>query len=220
VVRLPETRHVTEAARPREGWVPPTRVFRELGGDVVLRLTLLALVGMVAFSGFESTFALLMDRRFEVGHGVIYTLFAAVGLFLVFVQGRLVGQMHARTGASSILRLALGLDAAGLALLAIDGGWATLVPSLVLLTLGQGLLGPTLSSATAGQVDAGRRGEALGVQQSAGALGRVAGPLVAGALFQGIGAGAPYAVAAVLATGSLALVPALVPAAHGARRVR
>jgi MFS transporter, DHA1 family, tetracycline resistance protein len=73
------------------------------------------------------------------------------------------------------------------------------------------LLNPTLSSATAGTVAPERRGEALGVQQSAGALGRVTGPLVAGGLFQAVGPGAPYLVAAGLAVVCLALVPDLVP---------
>jgi MFS family permease len=213
LVRLPETRRVATVARDRARlWVPPTRVFREAGGEVVLRLTVLALVGMLAFSGFESTFALFMDRRFDVGNGVIYSVFAVVGLFLVFVQARLVGVAHARAGESSILRVALAFDAAGLALLAFDGGWATLVPALVALTLGQGLLGPTLSSATAGQVGAQRRGEALGLQQSAGALGRVLGPLIAGALFQGVGVGAPYLLAAAAAVLALAVVPAVASA--------
>jgi MFS family permease len=175
-----------------------------------LRLAVLGLVGMAAFSGFESTFALLMDERFGLRHGAIYTLFAVVGIALVFVQVRLVATAHRRAGASSVvLRVAIGLDAAGLALLALDAGWWTLVPALGLLVVGQGLLGPTLSSAVAGVVVSRRRGEALGVQQSAGALGRVSGPLLAGALFQGVGPGAPYLVAAVLAALCVPLVPDL-----------
>jgi MFS family permease len=210
IIRLPETRRGT--ARTHEVgarlWVPPTQVFRGVTGAAILRLTMLAFVGMLAFSGFESTFALLMDRRFGVGDGVIYTLFAVVGLFLVYVQARLVGRIHSTMPEGTILRAALALDAAGLALLAVDGCGATLVPALVLLTLGLGLLAPSLSSATAGLVEPRRRGEALGVQQSASALGRVVGPLIAGALFQGIGVGAPYVFAAILAAGAVPLVPA------------
>ena len=165
---------------------------------------------MLAFSGFESTFALLLDDRFGLHDGAIYLLFAVVGIALVFVQSRLVSTAHRRAGASSVvLRAAVALDAVGLALLAIDAGWWSLAPALALLVVGQGLLGPTLSSAVAGVVASRRRGEALGVQQSAGALGRVSGPLIAGALFQGIGPGAPYLVAAVLAAGCLPLVPDL-----------
>jgi DHA1 family tetracycline resistance protein-like MFS transporter len=214
LVRMPETRRASHTTTERRGWVPPTRVFKEAGGAVVLRLTVLALIGMLAFSGFESTFALLMDRRFDVGTGVIYTLLAMVGLFLVFVQARLVGAVHSNARESVILRAALALVAGGFLLLAINGRWATLIPALVLLTLGQGLLGPTLSSATAGQVDPRRRGEALGVQQSAGALGRVAGPLIAGALFQGIGVGAPYLLSAALAGIAVTVVPVLVAHEH------
>jgi MFS family permease len=211
-VRLPETRvaHAERAERERRTWLPHLGVFDGASGPTLARLVVLALVGMLAFSGFESTFALLLDRRFGLSDGVIYTLFAAVGLLLVFVQGRLVGQLHARGRESSaVLRLAVGLNAAGFALLAVDGGWATLVPAVALLTLGQGLLGPTLSAATVGVVGARRRGEGLGVQQSAGALGRVTGPLLAGGLFQAVGTGAPYLAAAALALLCLGLVPDL-----------
>jgi predicted MFS family arabinose efflux permease len=38
----------------------------------------------------------------------------------------------------------------------------------------------------------------MGLSQSASALGRVAGPLGAGALFDQLGSGAPFAMAAVL----------------------
>jgi MFS family permease len=210
--RLPETRTVLTKLQHGPLWVPPTRIFHERSGRTVLRLTVLALVGMLAFSGFESTFALLLDHRLGLSNGVIYTLFAGVGVLLVLVQGRLVGKLHDRArGSTAVLRLAVALNAVGFGLLSIDGGWATLVPALVLLTVGQGLLGPTLSSAIASTVTAHRRGEALGVQQSAGALGRVAGPLLAGALFQAVNPGAPYLVAAVLAVGCLAIVPDLVP---------
>jgi MFS family permease len=43
-----------------------------------------------------------------------------------------------------------------------------------------------------------RRGGALGVQQSAGALARVVGPAVGGALFHHVGIAAPYLIGAVL----------------------
>jgi MFS family permease len=212
--RLPETRAAAHATETH--WlVPPTRIFREPSGRTLLRLATLALFGMLAFSGFESTFALLLDRRFGWDDGVIYALFAAVGLLLVLVQARVVGRVHASgRGSSQVLRAALVANAAGFAVLSLDAGAAALAVALVLLTAGQGLLAPTLASATAGVVAAHRRGEALGVQQSAGALGRVTGPLVAGGLFQAVGTGAPYVVAACLALLCLGLVPDLVDLAR------
>jgi DHA1 family tetracycline resistance protein-like MFS transporter len=69
------------------------------------------------------------------------------------------------------------------------------------------VFGPTLSNATVETVGADGRGSALGLQQSAGALGRIIGPLLAGVLFGRVAVGAPYLVAAVLAIAAMALVP-------------
>jgi MFS transporter, DHA1 family, tetracycline resistance protein len=129
-----------------------------------------------------------------------------IGLALVAVQVGLVGRVNDRLGESGTLRAGLVANASGLALLAVPGGWLTLVPALALLVVGQGLITPTLSSAVAGR--AGReRGTWLGWQQSAGGVARVFGPITAGVLFEQIGVGAPYVVGAVLALIALSLVP-------------
>jgi DHA1 family tetracycline resistance protein-like MFS transporter len=61
------------------------------------------------------------------------------------------------------------------------------------------LLSPALTSMVAGRARDDRRGAVLGVQQSASALARVAGPILGTFLFGHVGVGAPYAVGAVLA---------------------
>jgi len=55
-----------------------------------------------------------------------------------------------------------------------------------------------VSSLVAELVPEDRRGEALGYQQSAGALGRIIGPVFAGAVFDAVDEGAPYVVSAAL----------------------
>jgi DHA1 family tetracycline resistance protein-like MFS transporter len=125
---------------------------------------------------------------------------------LVGVQGGLVHPVTSRLGERGTLRFGLVSNAAGLALLAVDLGWPGLVVALFLLTVGQGLLTPTLSSAVSGR--AGReRGQWLGWQQSAGGLARVVGPVVAGSLFEFTGVGAPYVLGAILAVVALGLLP-------------
>jgi DHA1 family tetracycline resistance protein-like MFS transporter len=211
LVRVPET-HKPGTSAPdatTRRFVPPTRVFREAGGRAALRLVVLALIGMAAFSGFESTFALLMNRRFDAENGVIYTLFAVIGIVLVYVQARLITKVHHRYSTTVVLRASLASNACGMVLLAIDGGWGTLAPALLFLTVGQGLLGPTLSSSIAGAVRTERRGEALGLQQSASSLGRVLGPIGAGSLFSAVGVGSPYLVAGALLVVAVALVPSV-----------
>jgi len=172
----------------------------------IRRLIVTAFVGVVAFAGFEATFSLLLERRFGVSAAATAGVFAAVGVMLVAVQGGLVGPINARLGESRTLRSGLLLNACGLALLAADLGWAGLAAALVLLSVGQGMLTPTLSSAVSGRA-AGQRGRWLGWQQSAGAGARVVGPILAGALFEHVGVGAPYVLGAVLALLAMALVP-------------
>ena len=172
----------------------------------IIRLITVSFVGMIAFSGFEATFSLLTKARFGLQLAATGAVFTVIGLALVAVQVGLVGRVNDRLGESGTLRLGLVGNAAGLALLAVPAGWATLVPALLLLVVGQGLITPTLSSAVAGR--AGRdRGTWLGWQQSAGGLARVLGPITAGVLFERIGVGAPYALGAVLALIALSLVP-------------
>ena len=177
-------------------------------GPAVRRLAVLSLVAMVGFAGFEATFAMLVEHRFpDVGDPTVYGLFALIGLLMVLVQTRIVGPVNARLGTRSTLRTALSLVAAGMVVLAMGGGWAGLAVALVLLVVGQGVFGPTLSNATVETVGADGRGSALGLQQSAGAFGRILGPLLAGVLFGRVAVGAPYLVAAVLALAALAVVP-------------
>jgi multidrug resistance protein len=174
--------------------------------DAIVRLIVVAFVGVVAFSGFESTFSLLAKERFGLTLASTAAVFAAIGIVLVGVQGGLVGPITHRLGEGGTLRFGLLSNAAGLGLLSIDFGWPGLIVSLLLLTVGQGLLTPTLSSAIAGR--AGRQtGQWLGWQQSAGGLARVIGPIVAGSLFQFMGVGTPYALGAALALLALLLLP-------------
>ena len=177
-------------------------------GPAVRRLAMLALVSMVGFAGFEATFGLLVERRFpEVGDPTVYGLFACIGLLMVLIQTRVVGPVNALLGSRSALRVALVAVAAGMVVLAAGGGWAGLAVALVLLVVGQGVFGPTLSHATVETVGDAGRGAALGLQQGAGALGRIVGPLLAGLLLDRVGVGAPYLVAAGLALVALAVVP-------------
>ena len=213
LVRLPSGRSAGMPAGQSAGLGPKPGRLALWGaagpaGPAVRRLAVLSLVAMVGFAGFEATFAMLVEHRFpDVGDPTVYGLFALIGLLMVLVQTRIVGPVNARLGTRSTLRTALSLVAAGMVVLAMGGGWAGLAVALVLLVVGQGVFGPTLSNATVETVGADGRGSALGLQQSAGAFGRILGPLLAGVLFGRVAVGAPYLVAAVLAVAALAVVP-------------
>jgi DHA1 family tetracycline resistance protein-like MFS transporter len=191
--------------------LPHLASFQGPSGDVLARLAALGLAGTLAFSGFEATFALLVDDRFGSGKSLVYVLFTLIGIALVLVQVRVVGPLSQAKDGRWILRRALACNALGFVALAWDGGWIGLAVALALLVLGQGLLSPTLAAVTSVSVAASRRGEALGVQQSATALGRIGGPLVAGALFGHVSTAAPYLLAAVCVAVAMTLVPRPAP---------
>jgi DHA1 family tetracycline resistance protein-like MFS transporter len=168
------------------------------GGRGLSGLMLVSFVALSAFSAFEATFALFGEHRMGLDLASIGGVFAGVGLLLVFVQVRVVGPAVARLGEGGVVRAGLLVNAAGLLLVAAAHSWWLLVPALVLLVVGQGLVTPTMASMVAGRSRADRRGGALGVQQAAGGLARVLGPLAGGVLFEHVGVPAPYVAGAAL----------------------
>ncbi len=186
---------------------PATTLGNGVDRPAILRLIVVAFVGMVAFSGFEATFSLLGEARFGFSLAATGGVFTLIGIALVGVQGGLVGPVNDRLPETAVLRFGLAANAVGLLLLALDGWWVTLVASLAFLVVGQGLLTPTLSAAVASRAGS-QRGQWLGWHQSAGGLARVLGPITAGALFEHVGLGAPYVVGAALVAFALLLVPA------------
>ncbi|QXC60828.1 MFS transporter [Aquihabitans sp. G128] len=221
--RLPEThpdrtgKAAPDAHVAPDGPLPsdhPIRTWGHVPG-AARRLILVAFVALFAFSGFETTFSLLVEDRFGLTIGSTGAVFAVIGLALVFVQAGLVHPVHVALGEKGTLRAALALVAVGLVVLAIDGSWFSLVPALLLLVLGQGLVTPTMTSAVAGEAPAADRGRVLGFQQSAGALARAVGPAAAGFLYGRVSIPAPYLLGAALAAAAVVLVPRSVPVASG-----
>ena len=210
--RLPETAPLgSESAAPLGAESTSNRRQRaeKLTSDVradLWRLALCAFVATAAFAGFEATFALFGQTRFDLTLSSTGAVFAGIGLFLVLVQAGLVHPVVSRLGAVGTLRGGLMLNIVGLLLLAVAVRWPVLVLALAALIVGQGLITPTLASIVAGRSPTERRGGALGLQQMAGGLGRVIGPVMAGALFQHVGVGAPYVVGAGITAAALALV--------------
>jgi multidrug resistance protein len=224
--RLPETHpglRWRQAASPAAGAAGPARSAKAAGGNRpatdepgrmaaerrqgLARLLLVAFTSLVAFSAFEATFSLFGERRLGLRLASTGAVFAGIGLAVVAANAGLVAPAVRRLGERGALRLGLALDAAGLALLAVTRSWALLVPALLALCAGQGLVTPTLSSWVAGAARSERRGGALGLQQAAGGLARVVGPLTGGFAFQHLGVPVPYVAGAALAAICLPLVP-------------
>ena len=74
-----------------------------------------------------------------------------------------------------------------------------------ILTLGNGLATPVLTSLISQYAPENERGELLGIYQSTQSLGRIVGPNLGGTLFNFIAAGAPFVAGGIIMLGAFAL---------------
>ena len=191
MIRLPETKpdtsHITEKSQRGSALSPALK-----------RFALVGFLSMLGFAGFEATFSIWGQKQFGFTEGSASIVFVFVGVTLVAVQGGLIGPLTEKLGSRKLIRIGLSLVAVGLLLLGVTTTWPLLFVALFLLSIGQGVSGPSGGALVAEIAPVERRGEAIGYQQSTAAFGRVAGPVMAGALFDHVGISAPFLVSGLL----------------------
>lgn len=175
-----------------------------LQAPAITRLILINLLFTLAFTAMEAVFPLFTQREFHWGATENGYVFTYVGVIIVLMQGGLVGQLVRRAGEQRLMVAGLALLAVGLLLLPFSTGLALLLVALAILSIGEGAVTPTSSALLSLATQAETQGRTLGLAQSAAGLGRILGPLAAGALFA-VGMGLPF-----LAGGALVVVAALV----------
>lgn len=109
-----------------------------------------------------------------------------VGITAIVVQGFLVRRWLKSAPEERLLRRGLLIVASALAIipcLGWYGSYALFLASGALLALGSGMFSPSMAGLVSLSCPPDRQGIGLAINQSAFALGRIIGPLVAGALF-------------------------------------
>src|SRR3954467_11901122 len=132
VKRLPETNP------HRSGVTEGTNASTGDARRSVKRLLLVTFSSLVAFSGFEATFSLLAEARYNLSESATYGLFFLVGLGLVVKQSGAIQTVVERFREVRCVRGGLLCNAIGLTLVAADAGWLVLTIALALLIAGQG----------------------------------------------------------------------------------
>jgi DHA1 family tetracycline resistance protein-like MFS transporter len=208
LVALPESRPpgmITAApATARQGLLA---ALRQPNTGPILSATFLT---TFAFVGMEATFALLGKERFGLGAGGLGAIFTFVGVIIAVVQGGLIGRLSARYGERTLAIAGIGMMALALLLLPWVSSLALALLVLAVLSIGQGLSTPTLSSLLARESGSHARGRVLGSGQSLAAAARAVGPLAAGALFDR-GIALPYLLGGLLALVAIGALLRLVP---------
>lgn len=195
------------------------RMAASVRGTHMAWLVVIAFGFYLSFSGMESTMALLSGRLFGWGGRETGLFMTFIGVNMVVFQGVFVGRAVARFGenltlASGLLMLGFGLgliggvahllEWAGLPLNQADGSASMEALAVygvggVLMSGGNGLTNATLSALVSRVSSAEKQGWNMGIKESASSLARVAGPTLAGPLFQHVDPGAPMIVGGLIA---------------------
>jgi MFS family permease len=182
--------------RPRRGRIEALR--EAMARKVLARLLAIFFLTILAFAGMEATFALWAMAQFGWGPAQIGYVFTYVGVLSAAMQGGLIGRLTARCGEEKLLVAGLTSIALGLVILPAAGDLSLLLVAVTCLALGMGAMQPSLNSLISRRAGVEEQGEVMGVAQSVGSLSRVLGPLLAGALFAGLGRNSPFLAGMVL----------------------
>jgi DHA1 family tetracycline resistance protein-like MFS transporter len=196
-----------DARRPADA--PRTRRMALLiSRPALARFVGVMLVIITAQALMESTFGLWADAALHWGPRDVGWALMWLGLGSVLLQGGGAGRASRALGERPMLALGLILMTAGFAGLAVAHSRIMLIVAMALLVPGIGFTTPALNALIAEQADEEERGAVMGLAQSASSLGRVIGPMGAGAIFDTLGHGAPFAVGAALMLAALFLASA------------
>lgn len=184
-------------------------------------LVLVGALSTLAFATLEGTFSLFLDRRLGWSAGEAAFAFAYLGLCSALVQGGLIRRLVPRHGEPRLILVGLATLAAGLAWMATVQSIAALLAAGLLIAVGTGLSGPSITGLLSRITPASEQGAVFGVLLSAQTLARLINYLVANRLLGQLGPGAPYWEGAAIAAVAFALALWLVvgkigPSAGGA----
>jgi DHA1 family tetracycline resistance protein-like MFS transporter len=189
--------------RAQKGQKRQSRLALLLSRESLLRFVIVTFLVIAAQALMETTFALWADAELQWGPREVGWTLAGMAAGAALLQGGGAGRAARVLGERLTLLIGLALFAAGFSGLAVSHEAPTMAASLTALATGVGLATPALNALIAAQATDSERGAVMGLSQSASALGRVAGPLGAGAVFDQLGTTAPFAIAAVLIIAAL-----------------
>ncbi len=190
--RLPESR--PEGARNRES----ARVlsWRGLVDTMNLpgigQLMLLGFLSVLAFAALEGTLSLYLRRRMDWNARSAAFVFAGLGLLSALVQGGLIRRLVPRFGEPRLIGAGIAIVALGFAGLALASGALELAGAIVLVGVGQGLVGPSVSGLLSRITPASEQGAIFGTLSSAQTLARMISYSTANLLLGRISTAAPY----------------------------
>jgi len=145
-----------------------------------------------SFANIYGTFALLGIQVYGFTDLQNGYMFGIIGLSSAIVQGGLIGPITKLIGKKRILIIGSFLIMITLALIPYAGNFLWLAVDSIFLSIGTGMLQPTLLSLISEVTSDAEQGITLGVNQSLSALARMFGPLWGGFTFEFLGYPFPF----------------------------
>jgi len=145
-----------------------------------------------SFANIYGTFALLGIQVYgftDLQNGYI---FGILGLTSAAIQGGLIGPLDRQFGKKKLLIAGSFFITAGLAVIPYAGNFLNLALDCVVLSIGTGMLQPTVLSLISEVASDAEQGITLGVNQSMSSFARVLGPLWGGFAFEYLGYPFPF----------------------------
>lgn len=176
---LPET--LTPAESIPEIITPPATEMKT--NNPLFLLFILILILNFSTTMFEATFVFFAAHRAAFGPGEIGFLFTILGIIAVVIQGGFIGRLAKRFGDMNLMKGGLLISAAGLVLILFASDMPSLLITSAVYHIGTSLIGPSSSSLVTRYSRQGQ-GTSLGIMQSFGSLGRIAGPVAGGILYE------------------------------------
>jgi DHA1 family tetracycline resistance protein-like MFS transporter len=213
LTRLPETLDRDTRREARRHPLGLGSLAEALSHPFVGLCLLMVFCTIFAFANFETTFAQFAKLRFSYSTSTIAWLFVYAGFLGAVVQGGMVGRLAKRFGEVRLIVAGTFLSFLALGCVPYTSERGSLLVTLAVLALGQGIAHPCLSAFTSKLVDPDEVGGVMGVYQGMSSLARIVGPFWGEVAYGAIGVAWPFR------TGSIFMLMAFVVATVALFRV-
>lgn len=176
-----------------------------LGQPGIAANFLLILMQGLGMNILRSNFMIYARDKFGYGPDQVGYLYTFLGIMVVGTQSLLVRRIVSRLGDGKTAFFGFIGMFLGFAWMATSPGIYEIFGIMLLVAVGNGLVYPTVSAMTSGAVSGKQQGGVMGAQQSISSITMIFGPLIAGATYDHISHGAPYALAAICAVAGVYL---------------
>jgi MFS family permease len=142
----------------------------------------------IAIAGFAIVTVIypqVSDRRYGLNQSQISLIFVLMGVIGAAIQGGGIGRLARRFGDVNLAVTGFGVMSASMLAMPLAQNVFEFVLLSAGLAIGNSLSQPTINALASRGASATLQGRVLGVLQSAGSLGRVCGPVLAGILLTG-----------------------------------